>query len=283
MFHGRFGLDPQHLVGVEQVWDTAEIFPTPGPRPGFWPSADPLLFAGVENPSSPRGSRIHPGRGGRESIQAVRVEQILAGQGLGQTPNISRGSRNSLEWQKLARPQVPIWNSSHLGTLRFAFGTHLETCNTRDFMQIWFWAITCTIWLRFQFWRRGSAWFFGAHLLCFLSRGPNLGPWGRKIGPGWAWDLFGAKMGAQKTWFCGRMISPGEITGVPLREMDCMVPRRLLGRLFPPKPTWEISFTGISPFLGKLAWAPGPSLCISYWPYEGPIGAIPYLATRSPG
>ena len=72
-----------------------------------------------------------------------------------------------------------------------------------------------------------------------------------------------------------------EITGVPLREMDCMVPRRLLGRLFPPKPTWEISFTGISPFLGKLAWALGPSLCISYWPYEGPIGAIPYLATRS--
>ena len=97
----------------------------------------------------------------------------------------------------------------------------------------------------------------------------------------WAWDLFGANMGAQKTWFCGRMISPGEITGVPLREMDCVVPRSLLGRLFPPKPTQEISFTGISLFLGKLAWAPGPSLCISYWPYEGPIGAISYLATRS--
>ena len=41
----------------------------------------------------------------------------------------------------------------------------------------WFWGITCTIilWLHLEFWRRGSAWFFGPHLFVF-------GPWGQFLG-----------------------------------------------------------------------------------------------------
>ena len=36
----------------------------------------------------------------------------------------------------------------------------------------------------------------------------------------------------QQTLFCGAMVYPMEITGVPLREINCMMLRRLLGRLF---------------------------------------------------
>ena len=38
----------------------------------------------------------------------------------------------------------------------------------------WFLAITCTIWLRLIFRGRGSAWFFGAHLLFFHALGQIL-------------------------------------------------------------------------------------------------------------
>jgi len=173
-----------------------------------------------------------------------------------------------MEFLPSGNPQIRIWyppgNMQHKGFhANMVLGHNLHHMAPFSILEAGF----CMVFRRASF--------------VFLVPGARFGTPGPKNCPGWAWDLFGAKMGAQKTWFCGRMISPGEITGVPLREMDCMVPRRLLGRLFPPKPTWEISFTGISPFLGKLAWAPGPSLCISYWPYEGPIGAIPYLATRS--
>ena len=49
----------------------------------------------------------------------------------------------------------------------------------------------------------------------FLAPGVKFGTLGPKNCPGWAGDLFVAKMAAPQIWFCGRMISPGEITGVP--------------------------------------------------------------------
>ena len=50
--------------------------------------------------------------------------------------------------------------------------------------QKWFLAITCTICHHLEFWRRGSARFFGAHLFGFWSPGPILGPQCPDFGPG---------------------------------------------------------------------------------------------------
>ena len=77
--------------------------------------------------------------------------------------------------------------------------------------------------------------FWRASFICLAPR-VKCGTLGPKNCPGLAWDLFGAKMGVQKTLFCGRMISPGEIKGIPPRKMDCTVSRRLLARSFPPNP-----------------------------------------------
>ena len=57
----------------------------------------------------------------------------------------------------------------------------------------WFSAITCAIWLRLIFRGRGSAWFFGAHLLFFHARGrifePGIGFW-IPTSTCWTGDLF---------------------------------------------------------------------------------------------
>ena len=60
----------------------------------------------------------------------------------------------------------------------------------------WFSAITCAIWLRLIFRGRGSAWFFGAHLLFFHARGRILEAGAGFLDLGstfWPGDLFGIK------------------------------------------------------------------------------------------
>ena len=52
--------------------------------------------------------------------------------------------------------------------------SQIAPCIYQDFERYppkWFSAITCAIWLRLIFRGRGSAWFFGAHLLFFHARG----------------------------------------------------------------------------------------------------------------
>ena len=58
---------------------------------------------------------------------------------------------------------------------------HGMVCHFPQNVPKWFLAITCTIWHHLEFWRRGFAWFFGAHLFGFGSQGQTLGP-GDKIG-----------------------------------------------------------------------------------------------------
>ena len=68
----------------------------------------------------------------------------------------------------------------------------------------WFWAITCTIWLRLKFRGRGSAWFFSAHLLYFHAQGqilePRIGFWIPRS-TFWPGDLFGPKNNPEKRCF----------------------------------------------------------------------------------
>ena len=57
---------------------------------------------------------------------------------------------------------------------RCCLGSPWAPCIYPDFERYppkWFSAITCAIWLRLIFRGRGSAWFFGAHLLFFHARG----------------------------------------------------------------------------------------------------------------
>ena len=64
--------------------------------------------------------------------------------------------------------------------LRCRLGSPWAPCIYPDFERYppkWFSAITCAIWLRLIFRGRGSAWFFGAHLLFFHA-------WGRILEAG---------------------------------------------------------------------------------------------------
>ena len=59
-----------------------------------------------------------------------------------------------------------------------------------------FLAITCTIWLRWEFRGRGSAWLFSAHLLFVHAQGRMFEPGIRFVDPGstcWPGDLFGGQ------------------------------------------------------------------------------------------
>ena len=63
---------------------------------------------------------------------------------------------------------------NQLFPLRCRLGSPWAPCIYPDFERYpptWFSAITCAIWLRLIFRGRGSAWFFGAHLLFFHARG----------------------------------------------------------------------------------------------------------------
>ena len=79
-----------------------------------------------------------------------------------------------------------------------------------------FLAITCTSWLRLNFWRRGFAWNFGAHLFGFYAPGLIFGPLvqflalqispGQHFGPG---TFLGQKWGPEKHTFVMELISRG--------------------------------------------------------------------------
>ena len=65
--------------------------------------------------------------------------------------------------------------------------SQIAPCIYQDFERYppkWFSAITCAIWLRLIFRGRGSAWFFGAHLLFFHAPGSIFGPRVRFFGLG---------------------------------------------------------------------------------------------------
>ena len=121
--------------------------------------------------------------------------------------------------------------------------------------------------------RPASFWFLvpGTH---FWTPEPKFGPGIWKLGSGWPREVFGGKMGVGKTWFCGRMVSKMEIRGVPVTRMDCMVPRRCLGKPVSPKKHLKNWFSRLSPVFGNFGQVPLAPLCISYGPFVGlPCGA----------
>ena len=95
-------------------------------------------------------------------------------------------------------------------------------------------------------------------------------------GSGWAGDLFGLKKGPRKTQFCGGNCFPWGLRGICARKLDCVVPRRLLGRPVSPPNLPENNFTGISQFPNKNPWAFWafmviPSAPLWGWPIQLPI------------
>ena len=121
----------------------------------------------------------------------------------------------------------------------------------------WFSAITCAIWLRLIFRGRGSAWFFGAHLLFFHA-------WGRILEAGirfWSPEVnilargpFWPQQMSRKKLFCGGMILWWGFRGIHPAQMNSMVPRSHMGRLLCLQtPLKKIS--AHSPKSGKLVQA----------------------------
>ena len=114
----------------------------------------------------------------------------------------------------------------------------------------WFLAITCAIWLRLIFRGRGSAWFFGAHLLFFHAQGqilePRIGFWISRS-TFWPGDLFGPKKCSRKKLFCGGMILWWGFRGIRPAQMNSMVPRSHMGRLLCPEPPLKMDSRQIPP------------------------------------
>ena len=114
----------------------------------------------------------------------------------------------------------------------------------------WFLAITCAIWLRLIFRGRGSAWFFGAHLLFFHARGrileAGVGFWISRS-TFWPGDLFGLKKWSRKKLFCGGMILWWGFRGIHPAQMNSMVPRSHMGRLLCPKTPLKNKFSANFP------------------------------------
>ena len=64
-----------------------------------------------------------------------------------------------------------------------------------------FLAITCSMWLHLEFWRRGSAWFFGPHLFGFRPRGLIFGPRNQTLDPGFGnWAPAGLERFGEGKW-----------------------------------------------------------------------------------
>ena len=90
----------------------------------------------------------------------------------------------------------------------------------------------------------------------FVDPETKIGPGIWKLGPGWPGEVFGPKMGVGKTWFCEGMVSKMEIMGFPATRMDCMVPRRPLGKPVSPQPPLTNVFPRLFPILGNLGKVP---------------------------
>ena len=93
---------------------------------------------------------------------------------------------------------------NQLFPLRCRLGSPWAPCIHPDFERYppkWFLAITCAIWLRLIFRGRGSAWFFGAHLLFFHARVRILEARSGFLDLGstfWPGEFFGVKNSAEK-------------------------------------------------------------------------------------
>ena len=106
-----------------------------------------------------------------------------------------------------------------------------------------FLAINCTICLHFQIRDRGSAWFFGAHLFVFWSRGPIFGPRNPNLdlgfgnlaraGPGRFWrQTWGLEKPCfEREWFRNR-----RLWDFPRPKWIVWYPGGLWESQFPPKP-----------------------------------------------
>ena len=116
--------------------------------------------------------------------------------------------------------------------------------------------------------RPASFWFLvpGTH---FGTPEPKFGTVIWKLGPGWPGEVFGTKMGVRKTWFCEGMVSKLEIMGFPATQMDCVVPRRPLGKPVSPQTPLKNGFPRLFPISGNLGRVPLAPLCISYGPFVG--------------
>ena len=136
----------------------------------------------------------------------------------------------------------------HVYNRESTFPSQIAPCIYQDFERHppkWFSAITCAIWLRLIFRGRGSAWFFGAHLLFFHARGrilePRIGFWIPRIrfriprSTFWPGALFGTKKWSRKKLFCGGMILWWGFRGIRPAQMNSMVPRSHMGRPLCPK------------------------------------------------
>ena len=172
--HGRFLLDPGIFAWVEQALDTAENCSTPCARPRIRPGRFclgriPGLRPGVEQVSGRMGGWLDRGR--NAPVEIPPDPQILS-------------------WGIVHKPitlSCTIRAQAHLGPKFGMVGPG------------WFEAMTCNIWLRLEYRLVDSAWFFSAQLWYFQPQGPFLGSRIPNLDPGWAGDLFSAKMGAQKT------------------------------------------------------------------------------------
>ena len=151
------------------------------------------------------------------------------------------------------------------------------TPNLQVLARKWFWAVTCTIWLRLQFRGRGSAWFFSAHLLYFHAQGqiwePRIGFWIPRS-TFWPGDLFWSILGSRKKWFCDEIILWWVGRGFPKTQMNSIVYRTHLGRLLCPKPWFFNYFQGISRFSGKLG-GPWDLPCVFPIPLRATVALFP--------
>ena len=130
---------------------------------------------------------------------------------------------------------------NQLFPLRCRLGSPWAPCIYPDFERYppkRFSAITCAIWLRLIFRGRGSAWFFGAHLLFFACPGADFGGRARILDPqvdilarGPFWH---PKMVPKKN-VCGGMILWWGFRGIPPAQINSMVPGSHMGRLLCPK------------------------------------------------
>ena len=93
---------------------------------------------------------------------------------------------------------------------------------------------------------------------------------GGQAGPGWPGEVPGLQNGARKTWFCGGMVSKMEIMGFPVTQMDCMVPRRPLGKPVSPKTLLKHCFPDFSRFSGNWGGPPWPPVDL-LWALCGPV------------
>ena len=92
-----------------------------------------------------------------------------------------------------------------------------------------------------------------------------------EIGPGLARGGFGTKLGVRKTWFCEGMVSKLEIMGFPATQMDCMVPRRPLGKPVSPQTPLKNGSPRLFPISGNLGKVPLSPPVYPLWALCGPL------------